>query len=224
MKALLDTDNSLINNGDVLGKAIDNDRADLIDLLVKAGLDPNFAFQDKESMLCRAARQRSLKVIHTLLEAGADPNSRDGGKRTPLMQAGQKSDELDVMRELIQRGADVNAADCHGNTPLIFLLTRFGDLRERMQVLFDARADVNACTNPGTTPLMMAVFYSAEQERAARSRLLLSHGAKIDSQGASGRTALVRLLRGCDDPTALKVLPDAHADSDIENKGGVRRC
>lgn len=218
LRALLDIESGLADNEEAIGKYVDRDRIEHIGILLEHDLAPNYFFTSGESMLHRAVGQCSPEVVRLLLKAGADPNSRDRERRTPLMQAGKTPDDVEEMRELIRSGANVNAQDCHGNTPLIFLLTRSGDLRERMQVLIDAKADVNACTNLGTSALMMACFCSDPQQRLACSRFLLEHGAKIDAQDAGGRTAVIRLLQQYDDPPTLEFLLNAGANIKLRTK------
>ncbi len=58
---------------------IENNRGDLVDLLVRAGADPNFELEsrglpeDKHTLIMKAVRDNNYRMVYKLLQNGADP-------------------------------------------------------------------------------------------------------------------------------------------------------
>ena len=90
-----------------------------IDALLQAGLDPDVANEEGETLLMRTG---DLAVVRALLDAGADTNARVGARGgrpglTPLMAVRpQFPDQIDKARLLLQAGADPNAVDDNRRT------------------------------------------------------------------------------------------------------------
>ena len=71
-----------------------------IEVLLKAGVDPNKADQYGETPLMKAARSSKLKVIECLLRAGSDKNAVANDGRTALDFAQEKLRSFDLSSSL----------------------------------------------------------------------------------------------------------------------------
>lgn len=91
---------------------------DELDVLLKAGVDPNHKSEVSGlSLLHRAAMGGSGDFIAKLLEAGADPNHPSRHGDMPLHGAAEKG-RTDVLSTLMAAGADPNGRGNNGNSPL----------------------------------------------------------------------------------------------------------
>jgi cytohesin len=163
--------------------------------------------------LARAATGR-LALVHLLLDAGADPNGAPGA--SPLAHAAAAGNEA-VLRELLACGARLNAPD-HAEGALLAALRSGIGSPAVVQLLLAAGADPNLPDEEGNTALHRCVAGLHEfsppdndgwqdptptQVQAAASataavearflvvaRLLLAHGARLDSRNTAGQSVL----------------------------------
>lgn len=147
----------------LLKTAVESDQADIVDLLLRHGADPNGWITDRYSMnptaspVYIAATKSNRKILRLLkdhgvkmeLEASIDTSQIS----TPLLAAVYYH-QLDAVRLLIEYGADVN---------------------------FVSRRN--------STALMLAIRYSGGQEQVELVKLLLAHGANPDHADDEGNTA-----------------------------------
>jgi ankyrin repeat protein len=109
------------------------DHADIADLLIKAGADPNAPtgedhrpcgspFNELATPLHLAAQAGSTNMISLLIKAGAKLNTPDDSGRTPLHYAAGSyrppTDMLSAVTALVNAKVDINAEDKGGRTPL----------------------------------------------------------------------------------------------------------
>src|SRR5579863_8836264 len=92
-----------------------------------------------------------------------------------------RNNDLAALRQLI-RDPGPAVRDASGNSPLMYAAV-LGSM-ESMRLLLDAGADPNVANNFDATPLMWCAG------DAAKVRLLLTKGAKVDARSKLGRTAL----------------------------------
>lgn len=178
-----------------------------------------------------AALSDSEPLVFQLLAAGAEVNAPAASQngRTAL-QAASFNTNMKIVEALLARGADVNAppGQMAGATALQFASMR-GHLDLVMKLL-KAGADINApaAVDDGRTALQGA----AENGRLDTVHLLLqndpdalSDGGKLENAAKfaeeRGHTAIVKLLRGWDDPfsphSPLYVLRDfGAAEEDVQ--------
>jgi uncharacterized protein len=104
------------NGGSLLTPA-ELGQLEMIQFLVKAGADVNFATKEEDSVLGFAIRGGNARVVRFLIESGAKVN-KPSGRRTPLILAvcKQSTKLVDV---IVSAGADVNARDAWGVTALM---------------------------------------------------------------------------------------------------------
>ena len=162
-----------------------NGNGPMLELLIKAGADPNARLgQHGDTALMMAARTGKTDAITVLLARGAAVNATETwGGTTPLMFAVAEHHPA-AARLLIGAGADVNARSYfvpaangrgfEGRTPLanapdrpeefasgvltpLMFAAREGDL-ESARLLIAARADVNAISGDGKNALGLAIF------------------------------------------------------------------
>jgi ankyrin repeat protein len=145
-----------------------------------------------------ATRRGSPAMIRLLLSEGADLEAEDGllYPESALMIAAYRN--LETVRILVVAGANVNHATWNGETPLIAAL-RAGNL-DVVRFLLARGANVNystpyhgpalVCEAGGTRALDPSYSYGGP-ERPSFVRLLLDHGASVNSTDATGRTALM---------------------------------
>lgn len=141
--------------------AYDDERMQIVDLLVKKGADVNKQ-QKINGLAPLHMAYGETKVIRYLLQHGANPSITDNFRSTPLHRLSDSS--LQAAMLLIEAGADVNAQDGNGQTPLhhaaIDNSARFATL------LISSGAQVNARDKKGYTPLKRANM--SFQEEAAK--------------------------------------------------------
>jgi uncharacterized protein len=148
--------------------------ADLVDVLLKHGAEPNVSLKAPLLM-------RQHNTGDTSLGAGA----------TPLMRAA-KSVDLRMMKALLDRGADPSRKLVNGTTTLSVAMTGRGPrlltpdtpMFQGVQLLLEHGADVNAVTNGST------LLHQSIDRGEAFVRLLVGRGARLELKDASGRTPL----------------------------------
>ena len=90
----------------ISGEAGPGETLKMVEILLRAGADPNATDRRQRTPLCLAAyHDVGLDAMKALLDAGADANITDDRVRVPLYWA-ERSGQPDVARLLILRGAD----------------------------------------------------------------------------------------------------------------------
>ena len=138
----------------------DSDRAEIIDILMKAGAEVN-------------ARRKAY--------APAD-NGFSGEGRTPLMEAVCPNGPEGALA-LIEAGAAIDLQDAEGWTA-VKLAVHYG-FREILECLLQKGADVNLATPVGITPLMAGVALN----RLDCVLTIIAFGASMNMRESGGHTA-----------------------------------
>lgn len=123
-----------------------------------------------------------------------------------------RDNDLAALRQLIREPGPA-ARDARGNSPLMYAAA-LGSL-DSMRLLLDAGVDPNAANNFDATPLMWCAG------DAAKVRLLLSKGAKVDTRSKLGRTALLIAAYNDGAIEAARLLLEKDADVNARDKGGA---
>ena len=90
----------------------------VIEVLIKAGADPNARDNGKKTPPHRVTGNRNPGAIRALLKAGADPNAQSEHKLAPLHYAAWSNENPAVIEALIKAGADLTTWNKKGKTPL----------------------------------------------------------------------------------------------------------
>jgi len=221
--------------------AIHWENADAVDMLLKAGADPQAKTRLGMTPLFMAAEIGSPTLVAKLLAAGADPNlAALSNGEMPLMAAA-RSGNVDAVKALLDAKANVAARDTlRGTTALSWaaeqnhaaivklLLSRGADANASSKVVAGGRGggDDDAADDPGATagnanarggvtPLMIAVKKRGNESVEA----LLDGGAKIDQQAGDGTTALIVALQNGDAVIAKRLI-ERGANVGITNAKG----
>jgi ankyrin repeat protein len=181
-----------------------NGSAEVIDLLLKAGADPNTTMTGGETAMMTAARAGKADALKLLAGHGADVNARDARGQTALMWAASRNNAAAV-RLLKEVGADIsvrtnnpvttermrgvfNSPAPTGFTALLFAV-RAGST-DAVKALLDVGADVNDSLSDGQSALVVA----AANAHWEVMDLLLDRGADPNA-AAAGWNALQQAIR-----------------------------
>jgi ankyrin repeat protein len=188
----------------------------------------------------RSAEKGDLKAIQLFLAAGIDLNAQSASGFTALMAAA-KNGRIDVVNKLLDQKLNVDAQGKQGVTAL--MLAAENNQGEIVQLLLKKNADPNLEDQTGWTALMKAVYQGnagCVEALAARSRqevnrglliaaltghqeiakILLDHGAEVDTRADDGRTPLM-LAAGKGDKDLVAFLLKAGADPTLTDKSGA---
>jgi ankyrin repeat protein len=175
-----------------------NGSAAMIDVLFKAGADPNApVLSHGETALMMASRTGKLDAIKLLVERGAKLNTAEQLRGTTAMMWAADQGHAAVVQFLIDKGADIHArsavlnpigrngltfarggsngqgsGDTMGGLTALLFAARQGSL-DTVRALVAAGADVNGDSADGSTPLLVAV----QNGQYDIGRFLLDHGA-----------------------------------------------
>lgn len=150
---------------------------DIFHIFLHKGLDLE-AQAYRKSFLHEAAAHGRVEVAQLLIEAGAAVNREDRDLREPLYFAAQSGSQT-MLSLLIENGARINHKDKKGETVLYQAISN-NDLGMTTYLL-ESGAEYGVQNKLGRTPLSQTMEYSIAE-------LLISYGAKIDSNDCEGRT------------------------------------
>jgi hypothetical protein len=158
-------------------KIFEKSETDNVLLSIRANMDKFFD----------ACESGDLARVKELAVAGLDPRGRhadvfyDHRRRGALHYAATNGD-ADIIQYLLDSGCDPNSKDKNGVTPLHLAVSTSGALER----LLAAKADPNIAEQSGRNPL----HYAAQEASSDSAKILLEHGAKVDSADNLGFTPL----------------------------------
>ena len=178
----------------VIAYAVDYNKADVVELLLKQGASAHATamYKDSEpiSLLFYACVYGYEAVVRVLLVHGADPNAIGPRGYTPLYFT---RDSLVLMDLLIRHGADPNQTSPKGGTVFLNAVKRvcLGRIGTELVVwLLNHGADINLPNiRSGNTALMIA----AASGHVDLVKLLLEHRADVTQLNHAGKGVLDRL-------------------------------
>eukprot|EP00878_Enallax_costatus_P016912 GHUV01017754.1.p1 GENE.GHUV01017754.1~~GHUV01017754.1.p1 ORF type:complete len:411 (+),score=140.65 GHUV01017754.1:1100-2332(+) len=161
--------------------AVEAGAADIVEMLLAKGANPNLCDFDGASPLHLAVEQQDEEVLAALLAGGANPNQPNKDVTSALHATAQRG-PIRLMQLLLEHKADVLLADSKGWTPL-HLAARSGNT-DKAQLLLGAGARHDSVNNQGNTPLHLA----AVNGHAKVVDALLAAGSNASVHNNEGRT------------------------------------
>ncbi|KLJ06231.1 hypothetical protein EMPG_10341 [Blastomyces silverae] len=220
-----------------LSKAADKaDNDEMLKMLLDRGSNPNHRNYHGRTPLSQAVSRShggTKGVIKLLLENGADPNLKDTLGQTILAQVAAsqttflEEEECQIVELLLEKGAKPDLMDVHGRTPLSHAVGH-GSSRVATHLLRGG-ADFNVRDADGRTPLSRAAAASYRYCRCSTKdpirlvKLLLAHGATLESRDNNGRNALSWAVMGEHDGADETVKFFLEQGLDIESRDDYGR-
>lgn len=186
----------------LLGLAVFEGYPEVVEVLLKAGVNPNAPDGDKPACFWatnhhgKETAEHRFKTLRLLLEAGADPNQICGGPGQALGKVLNWSDITyrdQAIQLLVRKGAKIDAPDTQGETA--FWSAAAKDDVALMELLHKLGANIDTPNTNGETPFRRA----AERGNWSALRWLMSHGANPNLKAWDGQTA----LENCQEGTVL---------------------
>lgn len=189
----------------LLHHALDNDNLQLLEILLKAGVNPELADQQQRTALLYAVEQAQLASVKMLVEHQASLHAVDEKQRTPLLytiwyyvnhsddQFKQDLPErLALIDYLLAQGADLQAVEENGNTALHLGMPIY----ELGQHLLAKGADIHQLNQENETALFQVIAaHYPEQQITAYLQTLLDKGLDINARNKYGETLLSKAVR-----------------------------
>ncbi len=196
----------------------------MVELLLRHGASPRARDKNEGTALHHAARGGFVEIAKLLLEHGAELAAVDKFGRTPLREAAPGRKEM--VAYLLKAGANVDIETAAvlgrmdtvktilgGQQPgakgaiLLQHAARYGH-RELALFLIDAGVNVNIPTGLFRMTALHCAISSGDEPMV---ELLLSRGAAIDAEDASGISPLAECI-SCDQPGLARILIKAGAN------------
>jgi hypothetical protein len=148
---------NIAKSGDAyMGQAINWDNGDVIQILLKHGLNVNARTPNNETYLMTAVLGNKYEAAKTLLEAGANPLSIDQRMHeTPAINAGYRS--ANMVKLFLDKHVPVDDTDDQGWTMLMGAACQAH--LDAVQLIVEAGANVNARNAQGQTAIGVAEEY-----------------------------------------------------------------
>ena len=227
VKLLLSNKANVKDSPQVLNTAVQQNRRDIVEVLLRHGADVNastkygvtalhYTVLDKNGTVSRSFLDKDPdtkgEIVRLLLSGGANVNARAQNGIMTLHAAVRKG-FLRVVDALLEYDADVNCAYENEKMPLYYSAEKGNKVISKM--LLDKGANVNARQKDGRTALHVAIQHGHKEV----VELLLKYGARVDSETKNWATPLHCAARnGCAD--IVKVLLKFGADIDSKDERG----
>jgi hypothetical protein len=163
----------------------------------------------------RACEQGNAKCLRLLIENKADLDCKAQDGDTGLIVAARNG-HSECLKVMIEANADMDCKNNHGDTGLI--LAAYHGNSECLKVMIEANADVNQTDADD----LNVVYWACQEGNAECLRLLIENdadGFQNCFNDEDGNTLLILAVQK-DFPKCVKVLLEAKADVDCENKEG----
>ena len=184
LAAKVDVNAAATDTSTALHWAVQENHADVVNLLIDAGANVTAATRYKVTPLALAAENGNAAIIERLLKAGVDPNSTSEEGQTALMTAALNG-RVDALKVLLTHGAKVTAVEPYRGQTALMWAAGEGNA-DAAALLVEFGGDVKSRSKAGYTALLLAVLNN--QTEAVRT--LLKLGANIEDKAPDGTTAL----------------------------------
>ena len=220
-----------------------NPEADVIRVLVEAGVDVNAKHNSGGTALTMAAAtNQNAEVVSALLEVGAEVNVKDEGNgMTALMNAALHNKNPQIVSVLLKAGADAKATDKFGNTVLSYAhknpalmgtpayrqllaavsvnqIVNAGTVADLQQAIKDARFDPKSKGGNGITWLMEAAQLNPNPGVIS---LLIQAGSDVNAKTAENDTTPLMWAAGNPNADVFSDLLKAGANVKARRRDGV---
>jgi len=156
--------------------AAENGYVDCVDVLLRAGINPEVADTSRGSALSSAASAGHVEVVRHLAAAVSRSGLNERWRGSTALHRAVASGRSMCVTALVDAGANVNAVDSAGDTPLIVAAKHCRQSMASMKCLVNAGCDLERIDAERRTALHYACY------RAVGAELLLSAGAKTNVQ------------------------------------------
>ena len=188
--------------------AIKNESLEMVDILIKAGVNIEGNHHWRVSPFMRACELGNLAIVHRLKEAGANLNARDSDDYTPYTYAASE-DKFNIMYYLIGAGIDINESfiSCAKNGFLqgMDILISSGNVDINFDGIEENRSGINYAANLGSIEML---------------DFLLRNNADINHQEENGNTALIECCLSGGLEMARALLNAPGIDIELEDADG----
>ena len=156
----------------------------IVDILLKAGSDPNLQLEDGGTPLYVASQLGYTDIVRLLIQANANPNLQLLSDGSSTLHIASQRGHADVVRVLLQANANPNCQAKGGNTAL--LIACFNGDSAIVDMLLRAHADPNIPSDGNVTPLHKAT----QNGYCDVVNMLLKANANPNVQADNGATPL----------------------------------
>lgn len=156
--------------------AVIHGHQEIVEILIKAGADPNKQDDRGMTSLHWAAYFGHQPIVKTLIQSGAQLDIVDNEGWTALHKATSEG-HRQIVKVLIAAGATINPCNKVGNTPLHFAVCK-GRIKI-LRTLVEAGADLNAKNIRQITPLGITSWLSIPK-RLTSNELLIDYKSRIE--------------------------------------------
>ena len=185
----------------------------IVDLLLKAGADPNFQLEDGGTPLYMASQSGYTDIVRLLIQANANPNLQLLSDGSSALHIASQRGHSDVVRILLNAKANPNCRAKEGSTALS--VACFDGASAIVDMLLRAHADPNIPSDGNVTPLHKAT----QNGYCNVVNMLLKANANPNVQADNGATPLhIPCQNGLFN--IVKLLLEAKADSNIQADNG----
>ncbi|WP_098445297.1 ankyrin repeat domain-containing protein [Bacillus sp. es.036] len=171
-----------------LTKAVKENNAKLIEILLSSDIDVNFPNKSGNTVLLEALKSDDMELVKTILDLGANLNALDDNSTTtPLIQATTLNSEPFV-KLLLESGSNTNQQINNNKTALEIALEN--NNKSIIELLLKYGAIPENLTSNGNTPLIIAI----EQNNNDLTQFMLKYVKDINATNVSGVTPLMKAV------------------------------
>jgi len=156
--------------------AAENGYTDCVDVLLRAGINPEVVDSSRGSALSSAASAGHDNVVRRLVAAVSHRSLNAQWRGSTALHRAVAGGRSSCVAALIDAGANMNMVDSAGDTPLILAAKHCRQSLASMKCLINAGCDLERVDEERRTALHYACY------RAVGAELILSAGAKSDVQ------------------------------------------
>lgn len=197
----------------ILNQAVYFNTIGIVELLLKAGFDPNYTTSSGSVCIMLAAAKNNVEMIRLLVKynANIEKTMQNG---VNALSVACFNGHTETVIELLNMGAEVDCRTMDGTTPLMSTIQ--GGHMDIVQLLVSRGANINATKNNGSSPVIVAARY----KKPEFIKYLGSLGADVDLTLVNGSTALI-LSAAKGDFESANALCDLEADYRLRQNTGA---